>query len=334
MIRIPIIPSMLAIILILLFSLSGCESTRNRSYNYYMSLNDYESARRMLQAAIRSNPTDAEAYYLLGEVYMAEREYSNAKISFGGSLRLSQKYREQINFSLEQNYRKEFNAGVELINGERYADAVPFLLKVHEINSDRHDLFPLLGYSYNQLNRYDDAIAAYSRAVEIEGDDINSLYNLARIFYTINKNESAIQYADKVLELNSFHNQAEMIKVYSHIALREFTKAEQSYVRISANVYSPQLHRDFGILLFNNREYKRVLPYLIQFHESFPGDHEMLTVLAETFRHVGDIRGMANIYEELLTLFPDNKEIVRNLVYAYDRLGEKSTSIKYQELLK
>ncbi|MDR2094991.1 MAG: tetratricopeptide repeat protein [Treponema sp.] len=91
--------------------------------------------------------------------------------------------------------QNNFARGEELFMRNQPAEALPFLAAALEEDSANVKAYLYLGVVYLQLNRGDDAIAAYTKALPLGGGETSQIaYNLGNIYYTRNNDEMAIKY--------------------------------------------------------------------------------------------------------------------------------------------
>jgi tetratricopeptide (TPR) repeat protein len=71
-----------------------------------------------------------------------------------------------------------------------------------EIENNHEVTWYNLGLELGKLGRYEEAIIAFRRAIEIKEDDANAWHNLGVAFYKLGKNEEAIKAFTKVKALD------------------------------------------------------------------------------------------------------------------------------------
>ncbi len=326
-----IINIFIAISIILLFT--ACESPQLRRFNYFMSTRDESGAKIYIQNEINKYPGNAELHFLLGNIYIAEQDFSSARLAFQSASAITPKYDEDISLLLERHFRLELQAAIEAFENQNYSAAITHLEHTRSIYEDRNEIYSLLGYVHLQLDQLNEAENAYRKAVELNNNDIGDLNNLAELLYRRGEYASAIRYAERILSQNGQHSNAHLLCVYSYLALGYFEEAEQYYNSFFRNHYSGSLKINFAIGLYNQGEYNRALPYLLAIVEFGDTYHEIILSLAETYHHLGDYRSMAHWYEYLRRFQPENRDIIKNLISAYEMLGETSNSKKYRNLL-
>jgi tetratricopeptide (TPR) repeat protein len=94
-----------------------------------------------------------------------------------------------------------FKRGEELFMENKSAEALPFFEAAVEEDSANTKASLYLAMTYLQLNRTDDAIAAYLKALPRAGDETSRIaYNLANIYYNKGDIETAIDYYSRAID--------------------------------------------------------------------------------------------------------------------------------------
>ena len=117
------------------------------------------------------------------------------------SLEYIQLGREMFEFNLdliitELNYylaNDDFSKAENLLN-----------LAIEE-DPNNHQLYFVLGNSYDNLNQFDKAVSAYKEAILIKPDFFDALYNLGTIYY--NKGAVMLKEANNMIGKNQMHLQ-------------------------------------------------------------------------------------------------------------------------------
>lgn len=165
-----------------------------------ISARDYDKAIEKLKAAEVLDTDNPEIIYNLGICYSKKELYNTAITYFERILDLTFTFVEVITVHKLLAYSllmiKEFNKAREYINRG---------LKISENDTT---LLNMLGYSYEQENRYDEAMEIYKRIIELDNYNYNAYNSLA---YITAKNEddlnTATEYIKKALK-NSPENPA------------------------------------------------------------------------------------------------------------------------------
>lgn len=186
----------------------------------YVLLNDYSSASKYLEIALKLDPANLEARYHLGRVRYVQNRFDEAMEAFRQVLKQDPsnvKAEENLGLSLEAKnetaeassaYRKAMeldqrlnrhseqpylDLGTLLIKLNQPADAVPVLLQATAINSRSSQARYQLAKAYFDLSRFADSEIEAERAASLNADDAPTHYLLARIYQRQGKSGMAAQ---------------------------------------------------------------------------------------------------------------------------------------------
>ena len=88
----------------------------------------------------------------------------------------------------------------ELIDAERYADAIPLLQKVVDAKPNSADAFNYLGYSHRKIGQIDAAMKYYNRALELQPRHLGANEYLGELYLELGelaKAEERLKVLDK-----------------------------------------------------------------------------------------------------------------------------------------
>ena len=112
------------------------------------------------------------------------------------------------NLDLERSADLLFDQGNILLVNEEYEEAIASYERAVEINPDDQDAWYGLGYALGNLGRYEEAIASYERAVEINPDKEKAWYNRGIALGNLGRYEEAIASYERAVEINPDYQDA------------------------------------------------------------------------------------------------------------------------------
>ena len=80
----------------------------------------------------------------------------------------------------------------------KYEDAIYNYKKAIELSPDNATTFFHLGILYHDLNKYSEAIKSYKKAISINPNYIDAIFNIAYAYIDLEDNTSAIEYLNKL----------------------------------------------------------------------------------------------------------------------------------------
>ena len=91
------------------------------------------------------------------------------------------------------NFKAWFGLGAAYANIDKHDDAIEAYLRAISIDPEKANAWYNLGYSYFRLNFYDDAVEAYSQALRIDPEMASAWYNLGAAYAKLNRYDDAIK---------------------------------------------------------------------------------------------------------------------------------------------
>lgn len=240
---------------------------------------DYEDARGLLDMAIDLAPEDADAYNNLAAILLDRGELTDAEINF-------RRARELDPADTDIN----FNLGLILLQRGNFVAARSCFEVVVAGRPDDADAHHNLGMAWRRGSGKDAAaaaIASFRRAVEIDGDDCDSLLELAALL----REEGCLTEALAVLEC--------------------VLKTENIDTRA---------HYNHGATLYDFRRYEDAVRSLRRAVAEDPPDLRAHDALGRALAAMGDMDGAIRAFRCGIEAQPDNHRIKRNLRDAYWRL--------------
>jgi len=91
------------------------------------------------------------------------------------------------------NFKAWFGLGAAYANIDKHDDAIEAYLRALSIDPETANAWYNLGYSYFRLNLYNNAVEAYSQALRIDPEMTNAWYNLGAAYAKLNRYDDAIK---------------------------------------------------------------------------------------------------------------------------------------------
>jgi tetratricopeptide (TPR) repeat protein len=164
---------------------------------YIDKIGNREAGIEALEEACKTNPDDSISSKL--SVVYAEAGYENfISDNYEGTI---QCFENCIRLEADSADAVYSVLGVCYKRLGRYEAAVEALMKALEINPDYANSYYLLGSVYDELERYDEAILAYRKAVEINPKDDVAYHSLGYVYGKLGRHKQEIEAYKKAIEL-------------------------------------------------------------------------------------------------------------------------------------
>ena len=235
----------------------------------------YEQAAGFFQRALDDEPSNAEALYGLGSVYLQQQKNSQAQQSFERVTGLQPSYPGTLPNAWN-------NLGLVAAREQRMQDAVACFEKALQLSPDHPIALVNLGNAYRQMREWDAARAVLQKAVAASPQDPEANYSLGMVYAQANDAEAAYEYLQSALKLRPDYPEAlnnlailylrtqrreEAVQTFER-CIRTAPKFDQAYLNL-ARVYA---------LEGNGEKARAVLRQLLIQH---PGHEEAQTMLAQ-----------------------------------------------------
>jgi arylsulfatase A-like enzyme/Tfp pilus assembly protein PilF len=195
-----------------------------------------------------------------------------------------------------------------------------------------------LGEAALSQQNWEDAATQFRRCLELSPGFKWAMTGLARALIYSGKFEEAKLWAEKVLKLNP-----ESLQAWYALAVIESRTDKKASVAayekaISIQDHFAPLHRDLGLLQFEQHNYAEAAKHLSKAVELGVSDAVVFNSLGISYSRTGQLTKAVECYKKTLELNPKLVEAHVNLAYAYQRLNrsklareEYETACKLEE---
>ncbi|MFM6732144.1 MAG: tetratricopeptide repeat protein [Microcystis panniformis] len=149
-----------------------------------------------------------------------------------------------------------FKQGEDYRNNNQSDKAIAAYTKAIEINPQYAEAYKNRGIVYYNLNKYDEAIADNNKAIEINPQYSNAYNNRGLVYYNLKEYDKAIADYNKVIEINPQDAEAYYKRGYVYYDLKDYDKAIKDYTK--AIEINPQFADGINLRLadaYHNRGY-------------------------------------------------------------------------------
>ncbi len=228
-----------------------------------------ENARKWYEKSLEKNPANATAERRLGSIAMKDGEYEAAITHFLNAHELDRdnpEYRLELAEALiAQRWFPEAIAQLETLTAA-YPESVLFWRR--------------LGFALNHSQRFEEAVAAYEKALELEP---RSLTNIANLVSALLNRAASLQDAGRNEEARSLYERAIGLypdgwQAYNNLAVMElkagnYDEAQKLLLRaLDKNPFIATLHTNLGLVLEKKGKLTEALEHLLQSLELDPMD--------------------------------------------------------------
>lgn len=188
----------------------------------YAAVGKIDDGIKALQQALRINPYHPEGYNNLASFLIQKKEYAEAEKALGNALRLRPHYGKAF-----------FNMGrVYLEQGLQEKAWENFKKCCTQADLDNDLGFNAYGQASVMVKKYDEAIAAYRKAIELNPQNTESMFGLGNAYFLSQKYDQAIKTYEHLLQLNPREGRAWYNLAETYFNNKNYPKALQCYEKL------------------------------------------------------------------------------------------------------
>lgn len=215
-------------------------------------LNEHEKAIRKLNDALELDPEFAMAYSLKGDILQEMKKFEDSADAYeqatvydpwsfkdffnlGKVCRIIQQWARAAKAYVSacqlepQHYEAHFGAAICYYELSEYDNSLTYAQKAKDLDPTQSDPELLLGDLFEAQKDHIQAINAYRRALEIEGNDPSIMISLARAYLRSGRFSSAKELLIDVITMDPENSMAHQYLGFAQLKLKETNEAVESY---------------------------------------------------------------------------------------------------------
>ncbi|MFC1561708.1 tetratricopeptide repeat protein [candidate division KSB1 bacterium] len=274
------------------------ESPAMKGARLYYRDRQYPEAKEQLTIVMDREPDNAEAPYLMGEIYFNERDYETGNKYFDMCLAISDKYRGNIMQSRDRVFGQYFNGAVRIMNNaqreeneELKTESLERLIVEAEralVVRKEERAYDIIGSAYIMLNNIDKACEYFIEALKLNPESRNALQQLGYMNYS------------KAIQANN--NEALLLE-----AIKYWEQLVEKYPETKPRTL------DLGYAY----ELTNQMDKAIVFYDDLLTEHSdnvfLLTQLGAVKYNTGDQEGAEELFKKALEYDPENVTVLHNI---------------------
>ncbi|MCR4434333.1 MAG: tetratricopeptide repeat protein [Clostridiales bacterium] len=305
-------------------SLNGEEIIKNIKKNLlqaqaYLNKSDYDNAYEIYSMLIRLVNNCPGLFYNYGNICYYKAQYIEAVQSYKKAL--------AINESLAGEAKSSQDAFTVLKPAKETGGRNK---SERDVRREEYMVYYNLGNAQFKLNRFQQAIESYMKALEINPvlEDANE--NIARAMIALKKVDEAIEYYKKIVEKEKNNYKLHLIigKLYSEI--NQYAEAEKELKEsLRLNNGCKEGYEELGKILLKQGRYGEAVDIYKKLSRISPEDFKAYYNLGVCQYQSGLIEESTRSYKKAIELKPDSYRAYYNLAIALDGMGRPDEAIAY-----
>lgn len=321
------------LISLLSFTILSCTNPALKKVDIYLKQGNYVRAVDILEHERKKHPKDGELLTLLAEYHGVLGNYREMKNILDDQTLESYQYRKRADFIREKYWRMNFNQAIDRLSRDRVKEAADFLNNAIIVDDEKAATYAILGDAYLKLEEVNKAINAYTRHINLDKKSTISCENLSELYFQKRQFLQSIHLAQEAIQRdpNLFSSYLRMAFAYQEIDSME--AAENAYQNAQDLNQTVLLLEEFGKFCYRRKKYEMAKEKFSQGLLLSQNADRFYKYLAECSFGLNDFQNVAAYYEKYITNHKDDREALKNLLVAYNRLGDKTNYIRIHLLL-
>ena len=207
------------------------------------------------------------------------------------------------------------------------------LKKVIKMNPEIAKAHKDLGIIYLNKRLFDYAEDEFKTAMQLSPDDFEIVFEYGNYYYSISKNKDAEQLYTKALEIEPQNILALTFMALNKLVLNQLDEAKD-YIMKALKIEHHHEYIQFcaGRIFYARKEYEEAKRYLVHAVEQNP-DIETQNTLGLTYYELGEYQNAINIFKNLVEKHPENISLLMSLAKCYAKLEDNDKALEYLEKL-
>ena len=293
----------------------------NYKYNLvtcYEAMGDYQTAIKLLEGIVFVNPKFIPPAQKLANLYIKTNQLAKAKDVYDKIL-----LKNNVTAETFHQYAILSSSLCDTDTAER------MLKKVIKMNPNLAKAHKDLGIIYLNKRLFDYAEEEFKEALKLAPNDFEIVFEYGNYLYSVSKNNEAERYYTEALEIEPNNVLALTFMALNKLILNQLDDAKEYIMRsLKINHHHEYILFCAGRIMFARKEYDEAKRYLIKAIELNP-DIETQNTLALTYYELGEYQNALNIFENILSKYPDNISVLMSAAKCNEGLNNKEKALDY-----
>ena len=325
----------------------GCQSAEMTSAKVYINQKDYPQALVHLKNEIKNNPTNAEAYFLAGQLYGEMDSLEQMVKMFDKAEQLDTTYISEITKWRRSKSGEALNKGLKLWKKKKDLEgSIKWTLTSLEIDSTNVSAWKDLGFLYQQkmkkfdeegnkdsLNYYTNLrIKTYKKAYSLDKTDEDLIAILAGLYTLENKPDSALAILEPSLK-TSKNSRIYSAAADAYDALDKKKEALQMLTKMEElDPENPAVLFDIGVRYYSMEDYDKAAEYFSKTLEVKPNDINAMNNKGLALFNAGKLDESAKVLWEVVKRNPKDPTYWDQIGIVWAKLGKGKDAKKAMEI--
>jgi len=266
----------------------------------------------------------------------SDQIFKKAKdLHFEGQIKEAQKLYLKLIQKHKKNDKLFFLLGTSFLQIKKYNQAINYLNLSIKLNSKFADSYNNLGIALAETNNFSEAIKIYDKAIELNGKFKDAYLNKGIALNNLKEHDQALKFINKVIKLDKDNAKAfnTLGNIYKDQGKYEdaFTSYKDA-IKIEPNYI--QALSNAADLLYSFKNYQEALIYLNQIYKINPNLEGLLNKIYSNKIHLGDWKNYNELVSKIETNVINRIDITDPLFILYMSDDLKTIKTNSEEYVK
>jgi len=197
-----------------------------------------------------------------------------------------------------------------------------------EIKYEEFMVYYNLGNSLFKLHRYENAIDAYGRSLEINPNLEDASENIARALMAFGRKEEALEYYKKIVDNDTGNYKAHLAIASLYIEMKRHQDAVNELEEcIRLNPSEAEGYEALGRVFAEMQKFKQAVEIYKKLVKLVPGEYKSLYNLGTSLYHSGEKEEAVECFKKVVSINPKSFNAYYNMAIAQDELGSQEEAI-------
>ena len=293
----------------------------NNYINCAIECGNYKEALEAVKKQAEKNPKSVETQKKLGFLYRMLEKYEDSIEVF-----------EKLVKRGKIDYDVYYNLGISQVQTGNFEGGRDSLRKCVQLDPENPVARKDLGILYLYMNFVDWAQDELKTAYELDENDPEYAYNYAFSLYKGGQYESADIYFKKAIELDKKDSIFYSSYAENLLMLQKKDEAIENYKKaIKLNPKNIQANFGLAKVYYSQRKYA-IARELLEDLIGYTKDAEILNLLGTVYQKLKEFDKAIGIFNNLVSLYPDNHILAVKLAECYFSIGNKEKAKEYASI--
>ncbi len=179
----------------------------------------YDKSIIFYQKLLDIDPFDDEIWFNLGVIYNKIDDVDKALEAYDFALAIDQK-----------SLFASFNKANTLANNKKYSQAIPYYIEFIKEIDDNPQAFCYLAECYRNINKLDNALEYYDKALNFDDNYSDAFYGKSLVFYETENYTQALISISKAIKIDNISDYL-FLSAKINTKLNKFENAEKAYIQ-------------------------------------------------------------------------------------------------------